>query len=162
MEDYRNRIKKSIERYAKKELPKQKAKRSHPELLVQNACQEWFDTNGFDMTIIDSGYEYLNQSKVSEIGYSDSSGNVGALAVYVEFKAKGSLRNLSENQYRFLYRKIMQGCFAVCVDSSELLDSLWRRWKAAGLKKKDLLLEVLPCKDKYHEVIDANDSPLFD
>ncbi len=163
MEDFRARISKSIDAYARKQIVKSKPKLNHPEKAVQVACERWFRENGFDMTIIDSGYQLISHKKVSESGFADSCGNHGLLAVFVEFKAPGRLSTLSEVQFNFLTRKIESGCFAVVVDSVRALATLWHDFSIEEdwEKRRDLLRESLPNRSKFFDRNRRSTEPLF-
>lgn len=110
-----------------------------PEKLVEKEVLEACKQMGLDVDVYDSkatfsqarGGYHKNKSLVE--GHPDLAGNDSqGVAVYVELKAKGRLRTLRPAQIAFLDRKIAQGCFAVAVDSSDLLFDLYLRWKQQG------------------------------
>lgn len=163
MEDFRARISKSIDAYSRKQIVKSKPKRNSPEKTVEIECMKWFKANDFDMTVVDSGFQTLNQRKVGESGFTDSCGNHGLLSAWVEFKAPGKLSTLSEMQFNFITRKIDAGCFAVAVDSVRELARLWHDFSIEEDwgKRRDLLLESLPNRSKFFDRNRRSTEPLF-
>lgn len=93
---------------------------------------------GLDLSVIDSSAKYSKtleryREGVTESGFSDLCGNdQEGRAVFVELKAPGKLRAIRAEQIRFLERKARSGCFAVCVDSGQLLFDLYVQWKIEG------------------------------
>lgn len=49
-------------------------------------------------------------------------------ACFIELKAPGRLNTLKPHQRAFLLKKLEYGCFAVVVDSVELLSKLYSEW----------------------------------
>jgi len=135
---------------------KRKPKRGKPEKDVEAACMAWMKSQGFSMDVVEaSTYDsktggWINQRVKS--GVVDSFGNTAdGLAVYVEFKAKGRLSTLRDNQRSFLVKKIAKNCFACVVDSAERLDNLYDKWlsfrkKNAKTLCKKILMDALPVK----------------
>ncbi len=99
--------------------------------LTVKPCWKWFAANGFSMSIIESRAVYNADAGryidgQTESGFPDSVGCCpDGTAAFVEFKAPGSLSNISLGQYEFLMEKIKLGCFAVCVASVSSLDRTW-------------------------------------
>jgi hypothetical protein len=84
------------------------------------------------------------------------------MAVFIELKAKGRRSALRENQREFLIEKINTGCFAVVVDSLELLENQWERFCLLKKRRqyqmaKDFLFTALP---KKKDSLDDSE-PLF-
>jgi len=113
-------------------MPSAKRKNAKPEKLVEEACVLWFQSKGWKMAIIDSkatfnpkAKRYL-KSKAAPVGHSDSCGCTDTgLAVFVEFKAKGMVNDLSPEQETFLTERRACGAFTAVVDSVDLLEKLW-------------------------------------
>jgi len=137
MTSHRFRIEAAINKYLKKQQqgrsePKRKNKK--PEEITVGECRAWYKRHGLDMSIVESKANYnpttgRYTSFTVESGYSDSSGNdKHGNACFVEFKALGKRGTLREGQRAFLLRKIKTNCFAVCVDSAELLHDYYYHW----------------------------------
>jgi len=63
-------------------------------------------------------------------GMSDIVGCSGdGVSVWVELKSKGRRKTLRPGQHEFLLRKIGCHCFAVCVDSVEMLATVWDEYQ---------------------------------
>jgi hypothetical protein len=135
-----------------RQTPKPKRSRNKnqtPEKDVQKRVTEWAKLNHFYLHVVESKAVY-SQASASylrgqvEPGFPDLVGNDSSgCVVYVELKALGKRSNLSELQYEFLRNKINQGCFAVCVDSPELLSEFYYKWKSSK-NPQSYLLSVLP------------------
>lgn len=157
--DYKDRIRMSINKFAKKNLPKKRSnkKRKRPEKEVEREVKDWCEEFGWDVTVIDSGFHEGERSKVGEYGFSDLAGNTPeGLSCYIELKAKGKISTLSIQQYLFLRRKIEKNCFAVVVDSAQLLGNLYRAF-LVSTDKKAYLISRLP--EKFNK---DYDKPLFE
>lgn len=94
---------------------------------------------GLDVDVFDSKAVYsehkkgYTKSKAAPEGCSDIIGNTPqGIAVFIELKAKGKLSGIRPKQREFLLRKAQAGCFACCVDSVDLLFSLYLGWKVEG------------------------------
>lgn len=153
--DYKARVQKALDNYAIKQLPKQTkaraSKNKSPEKLVQTECLHWLRAQGFDVYVVESKATYSQSSQSyrssSAIpGFSDIVGcdNHGVFLA-IELKAKGRLSTLKEHQRKFLTEKISRGGFGVCVDSAELLKTLYQKWSyITGEPAKQFLLDSLP------------------
>jgi hypothetical protein len=105
------------------------------ELEVLEACKQL----GFSVSVIDSKATYsknlgrYSQSRSAPEGFPDLVGCTpnGVLAA-IELKARGKLRTIRPKQVDFLQKKIEMNCFAVCVDSADLLFDLYLQWKQRG------------------------------
>ena len=95
----------------------------------------WLTANGFDCNVVESKATYNPKigrymSSPAIPGMSDIIGNDRfGNAVYVELKALGRKSTVSEKQWQFLTRKIETNCFAVVIDSVELLNEYYFRWR---------------------------------
>ena len=110
-----------------------------PEKIVEKDILAMCKEIGLDMSIVDSGLEFTKnggqKESDTEVGFSDLSGNLtdgSGIAAFVELKARGKIKTLTEKQRRFLLRKAEVGCFACAVDRPEILFSLFLAWKAEG------------------------------
>lgn len=165
--DYKERVKQAIINHAKKNMPKtpRKTKNQSPEKLVQNECLHWLRLQGFDVYVIESKatYSQASQSYRSSSampGFSDIVGcDNNGMFLAIELKARGRLSTLKNHQRKFLVEKINRGGFAACVDSVDLLKSIYQKWSIlAGEPSKSFLLNCLP-KEKLE---DSPNAPLFD
>lgn len=91
-----------------------------------------------DVSVVESKAKFSEKKQMyvgneTESGFSDIVGNSGSTAVFIELKAPGKLKNLKPHQYAFLRRKLNAGCFAACVDSGDLLFTLYCQWKQQGV-----------------------------
>ena len=107
-----------------------------PEKITEVEVLAMCSQLGFDVSVIESKATYsknlerYTKSKSAPVGISDIVGNDDrGMAVYVELKAKGKLSTLRPAQKIFLLRKIQSGCFAVVVDSADLLFDLYSQWR---------------------------------
>lgn len=94
-----------------------------------------FKRLGLDMTRTESRAVYNLRAKRYlkprhlEDGFSDFVGNdLYGNACFIECKARSARCVPSEDQKLFLRRKINGNCFAVCVNSSELLCHYYQTW----------------------------------
>ena len=143
-----------------------KRKNEKPEKIVEKSVTSWCKRHRIDVSIVECKGVYNSKTRtflhgMTEPGYSDLSGNNEfGIAVYIELKAKGRRSTLRVKQDEFLRRKINYGCFAVVVDSAELLEEMYYGWlnyinKNLVAEAKKYLLGQLP--KKRREV----DGPLF-
>lgn len=155
--DYKSGVKKAIENFSMKSLPKKKrAKRTNPELEFQNDLMDHMIAQGFDPISVDSStFGVYHQRKVSETGVSDIVANYGSLSVWVECKSVKSRTNLSYQQYQFLKRKCLVGCFAVCVSTTKEFDDLWSFYKSGGQ-----MVDRLPMSAEVKRGIEDDNTPL--
>lgn len=110
----------------------------------------WLKSNGFSCNVVEAkavfnqaAGRYISSQAIP--GMSDIIGNdQNGVGVYIELKAKGRLSTVSYKQINFLKEKISTNCFAVCVDSADMLDKMYRHW--LKLKKEErfkYLMETL-------------------
>lgn len=118
-----------------------------PEKIVEAdvlaACKEM----GLDVSVYDSKAVYSEKRRCYmknphvEEGHPDLAGNnQNGVACYIELKAVRKLRTVTPLQLAFLRRKIESGCFAVVVDSADLLFQHYLAWRQQG---QQYLLEQL-------------------
>ena len=149
-----------LERRRQKRGSKKNAK---PEKVLEKQILEWALRRGFSLHVIEAKAVYSTAAGrylrgQAEAGLPDLIGNFGSLSVWVELKSKGRMGTLKEHQREFLVRKIEQECFAVCVDSVELLSEVFQAF-ISSVDKIKLLLNALPqrrAKKQRNE-----DQPLF-
>jgi hypothetical protein len=142
-------VKDAMLRHHQKQLKRTvRRKNNKPEKLVETACMKWFKAHGFSMDIIEGkGGRNAYGAITVRPGYVDCSGNdkYGS-SVYVEFKARGRRYNLSMLQRKFLEEKIRTNCFAVVVDSAEILEEYYDTWSdiICPIEKRVYLTSLLP------------------
>lgn len=154
-------VKKALANYYKRQMgdhsrsPKKKNKK--PEKIVEKQVTDWCKKHDLDVSIVECKGVYNSATNtylhgMTEPGYSDLSGNNKyGMAVYIELKAKGRRSTIRLRQMQFLVRKIKAGCFAVVVDSPEILEEQYYQWFDLVMAKrideaKSYLLSVLPKK----------------
>ena len=124
-------VKKALENYSRKHMG---IKRERPEKQVEKSVLEWCARSGFDISVVESKAVYSRSAGrylrgQTEAGFSDLVGVTSTgRACFIELKAEGKRSTLKPHQYDFLLRKIKLGAFACCVDSVELIDSIYTRW----------------------------------
>ena len=136
MSNFRDAIKLSVQRHAKKQLrtPRTKAN-GKPEKAVEKACMDWLRNNGFSVNVVESKAVYNAQAGrylkgQTDQGFSDAVGcHNSGLAVFIEFKAPGRLSTLRPSQKAFLRDKIDFGAFACVVDGPERLEQIWKEFE---------------------------------
>lgn len=160
----RNALYNYLDKHARenKGLAKPRRKNKTPEDDLRKKIIITCKKDGFKLYITDSKARWSNEadgyiSEKYDKGMSDVSGDKEGIACYVEIKAPGKLSTLKPHQREFLLEKIRRGCFAVCVDSYELLYNTWLEWFNRG-KYKNILINALPREPISR---DAN-KPLFD
>lgn len=154
---YRDRVKKAVERYNKKNSKEKKSrakKNSAPEKAVVKDCLKWLRNSGFDVNVVEAKAVYSEKAgrymaSPTTPGMSDICGNApNGIGAFIEVKAPGRLATLRSNQRNFLIKKIDSNCFAVCVDSQDSLQSHYHKWIAClGLNQehaKEYLRNSLP------------------
>lgn len=158
MDDYKKRVQDALNKHALSQMPKtpksgRRNKNQSPEKLVQNECLHWLRLQGFAVHVIDSKATYslssqTYRSSTVKPGFSDLVGcDNNGIFLAIELKAKGKLSTLKPHQRQFLEEKIKRGAFAVCVDSVDLLKTLYRNWNlVTGEPAKLYLLHSLPPK----------------
>lgn len=125
----------------------------------------WLRASGFDVTVIEAKATF-NQKRSRFIAQSvapgtcDIVGNDSAgRAVFIELKAPGRRSTLREQQRDFLQRKIKTGCFAVVVDSVEMLKEFYSVWTSHDASLRFHYLEsVLPKKSEPKKDSPKSDS----
>lgn len=138
---------------------KLKRKNGKPELQVQREVMKWLKANGFSCNVVESkavysknAGRYLNSQTIP--GFSDIAGACpNGLGCFIELKAPGRRSTLRSGQRAFLMDKINIGCFAVVVDSIEMLANIWneftRRYKMEPELAKNLLRKHLPYEKAF-------------
>lgn len=141
-QERKERGKKAIANYLKKQEPKTVVKRGKknekPEKEVEKACLIYMRGLGWDVQIYESKAVYSESagryiSQNMKAGNTDCMGTMpNGIGVYVEFKAKGRRSQFASfknhRQQEFLSQKIEAGAFACVVDSAELLSSIYNHW----------------------------------
>lgn len=126
-----------------------KAKNDKPEFEFKKAAKRWLTANGFKCDVVESkavwskaAGDYL--SGQARAGFSDLVGVTPyfGVACYIELKAPGKRSTLKPHQRDFLIGKIEAGAFGVCVDSVELLESLYSAWLNIRKSKVDLCVSA--------------------
>jgi hypothetical protein len=167
--DFRERIKSAIEKYTEKNKAKSAPTRSNgsPEKDLEKEVLSFLENNSFHVNVVESKATFNQQqqrfiSSSVKSGFADIVGNhYTGIAVFIELKAPGRRSTLRDNQREFLLSKIETGCFAVCIDSVELLEAQWNRFRELIDRKQyifaqDFLKLALPYKKQY-----VDDEPLF-
>lgn len=154
--DRRDSTKQAIRAFVKRECAPQstiKPKRQNkkPERDTEKAVLHWAKSNQIYLHVVESSsYDpRLGQKGIGKAsaGMSDLIGNTPTgLSCYIELKAKGRRRNLSELQRLFLEQKIDQSCFAVVVDSVEAVQEYWHIFCSLKnpTERKEYLKKMLP------------------
>lgn len=128
-------VKRSIEKYILKQTVKTtgvRRKNKKPEKEVEKKVMAWLKTNGFSCHVVEAKATWSKasncyKSQLVAPGFPDICGcSANGLSVWIELKAPGKGRRPRVEQYEFLMDKIEKNCFAVCVDSVEILEKLWR------------------------------------
>ena len=125
-------------------------KNAKPEKALEMLVLEWALQKGLFLHVIEAKAVYSAAAArylrgQAEAGIPDLIGNFGAPSVWIELKAKGRRGTLKEHQRSFLVRKVKQGCFAVCVDSVNLLDTLLNAFlNSHGNDRVQMLIDSLP------------------
>lgn len=154
---YKERVKKAIENYEKKQNAidfEPRRTNEKPEKEVEKAVLIWCKQNSFDVDVVEAKSKYnvstgMYTGRATSIGLSDIIGNdKHGLAIFIELKAEGRRVGsaLREQQRKFLTRKIMSNCFAVVTDSAEYLEQSYRHFLSLPTveEKQDYLLKELP------------------
>jgi hypothetical protein len=153
-DDLKARVQKAIGGWHDRQKPKQPTRKNQkPEKELEKTVMAWLKLHGFHCTVVEAkstfnpvARRYISQSvkagTVDVIG-NDSEGR----AVFIELKAPGRRSTLSEKQRDFLELKISQMCFAVCIDSVEMLAETYSHWLSLPpLERQKFLLAQLPSK----------------
>jgi len=173
MSDYKNRVKKAIDGYYRRQkiddVPKRKNQKPEKE-LVEKPCLAWLRNNGFRCKIIEAKAVWSKNRNC----YTNSHVAAGTLdcqivtpdgfAGWIEFKAPGKLNTIHRNprQLQTLRAEISFGCFACVVDSVELLKSIYFQWihlkhNGCANEATDYLLSLIPDEPKRRD----DDASLF-
>ena len=171
-DDYRDRIRKSIEKFHAKDLREierlgGRGKRNKkPEKEVEKDCLKWMRALGWDVNIYEAkailtkSGERVNSHMPP--GVSDCMGITPyGEPAYVEFKAKGSRSTFNlekrHKQKEFMLNKIKRHGFGCVVDSVTMLDETYNHWRSLRLKgltkeARQYLFDCLPKKRKAVDV----------
>lgn len=162
-------IEKALEKFHKKNDPKPASGITYnsPEKDLEKEVLVWLRANGFHVNVIEAKAVYNRKldryvAQTVSPGFVDIAGNdKTGLGTFIELKAPGRRSTLRENQREFLLQKIETGCFAVCIDSVNLLESQYLRFTELRQKQqfefsKDFLRAALPKKKD-----EKDDGPLF-
>ena len=157
-EDAKSRIKKAIEIYSNRERekwePKTKIKSyGKPEKKVEKECLVYMRSLGWSVNIFEAKATWNPDAGAwtqqgMKAGTCDCLGNTpNGVSIAVEFKAPGSLASFnSESRYlqkQFIIDKINTYCFAVVVDSAEMLKTYFREWSRLVSFDRDMAKEYL-------------------
>lgn len=136
-------------RQLRKDAPKRTNKK--PEKVVEKLVMSWLNARGFSVNVIEAKATYSRAagrylSGQTDAGVSDIVGNDRyGCGVFIELKAPGKRATLRPAQSQFLKEKIRTNCFAVCVDSVDLLERLYRNWSSVdGVDSQKYLMNELP------------------
>lgn len=132
------------------ETKRSKKRSLGPEKIVEKEVLAMAQEIGLDLSVIDSKAIYSkNQDRYTknycvpegapDLWGCDSNG----VAVYVELKAPGKLNTLSHKQRQFLQRKAALGCFAIAVDSPQMLFEMYLNWRKFGKSYLEEALRLL-------------------
>ena len=123
--------------------------RIKPEKIVEAEVLAMCKILELDVDVIDSKATYsenlkqYRKSNSAPEGFPDLVGNDSrGRAIFIELKAAGKLKQLRRSQVDFLQRKANLGCFAVAVDSAQMLHDLYLRW-LSGTHSTELLQQIL-------------------
>lgn len=162
-ENYKDRVRKAIEKNHQKALPKKKKKwtdREGPVVIeIKNALEKvGFSIHRVEARAVwnpDAGRYMDGQTEAS---FPDLCGcGPDGESVWVEVKAKGKRFATSYGQFEFLKEKIIKGCFAIVADQPDFALKNFLRWKNHPTPKK-FLLSLLP---NVSPPGDSDDSPIF-
>ncbi len=109
-----------------------------PEKIVEADILAMCAELGLDVSVVDSKMTYSAGLKKyveseTESGFSDLCGNTpDGFGVFIELKAIGKIKTVTQKQKNFLIRKAEAGCFACAVDRPEVLFRLYLDWKRDG------------------------------
>lgn len=154
----------ALHKYLEKQLKKDgkvPRKNQKPEKDVEAEVMTWLSANQFDCHVVESKAVYSYSAGrylhgQTNPGFSDIVGNdANGMAVFIELKAKGRRSTLRQKQKAFLKKKIASNCFAVVVDSAELLATTYKEWsklRADSPKTSQFyLFDQLPKKREKQE-----------
>jgi hypothetical protein len=154
-DEARARIKKATESFANKELKKvskqKRTKSKQPEREVERQILASLNARGWYLIKTDAKAVYsaaagrFVNAKISagtlDLTGSDADGN----AVFLEVKAPGRIKNLSEGQLLTLVSHCRQGRFAIVADSIELVLAHHRTWQTCQdlSQRRKFLMDLL-------------------
>jgi hypothetical protein len=184
MSDHKKRVQDALLKYHKKYDKETKRLMGHgkknnsPEKEVEKNCKKWLEENGFtDIVIYESKAVFSNghwHNPQLKAGHADCGAtcpeeDAPGVAAWLEFKAPGKLasflRDGNERQRDFIIARIHANCFAVVVDSADMLSHIYRQW--LEFRKVDLacarqyLLSCLPVRKKTEPKITPKDDLEF-
>lgn len=147
----------ALKKYYARQMGSEKRRRKgrkngKPEKELERSVLQWASSQGIFLHVVEAKAVFSEKAQrylrgQAEAGLPDLIGNHGSLSVWIELKAKGRRSTLKEHQREFLVAKIEQGCFACCVDSVEMLESLLVSFLSTGTSDRQLLLlNALPAK----------------
>jgi len=168
-DETKNRIKKAIQSYTQKNTPSVGPKKTYgaPEKEVEAEALKWLRSEGFHVKIYEAKATYSPKAgrfiqQSMQAGTVDVMGNdKTGRGVFIELKAPGRRSTLRGSQRKFLIEKINTNCFAVCIDSVELLKNQYDKWtqfmnRSQFTLAQDFLRAALPTEKQIE------DRPLFD
>ena len=165
-------VKGALLKYHRRALSKSsrepRRKNKKPEKITESEVMKWLASHHMDCNVVESKAVYSQSAGrylggQTDAGFSDIVGNdPDGHALFIELKARGCVRRVSPAQRAFLERKIWKNAFAVVVDSAELLEEIYFRWKAYWRQGnfKDAKKYLLDCIPKPSGVSD--DGALFE
>lgn len=135
-----------------------KSKFLESEKAVEQEIMAWAFQNRWSLDVYDSKGSYSEtrgqyaRNTGIKTGHPDLAGsdNLGR-AVYLELKKAGQASKCRLEQHQFLSRKIESNCFAMVVDSVQVLETTYHTWlklRNEGKEKeaRDYLRGLLPTK----------------
>jgi hypothetical protein len=153
--DYKERVRAAIEKFTMKQDKKDKGptrKNSKPEKELEKEVLALLRSWGWSVAVVESkstydprAGRYISQS--IKQGFSDLVGNTDqGLSIYIELKAPRRRSTLRLKQREFLVEKINSGCFAVCIDSTRMLEDVWNNFNRdiGHGNRRSYLLSCLP------------------
>jgi hypothetical protein len=156
-------VKLAVEKFCRKQIKKNKPRQvrqrnESPEKQTEKEVLNYCLMQGFDVSVVESKAVYSRSAGrylrgQTEAGFSDIVGtDKNGFAVFIELKASGKLKTISQSQTEFLKRKIESNAFACCVDSSDMLDHIYNNWlnlkSSSSVEAKKYLMSILPKNNK--------------
>lgn len=163
MDDTKTRVKRAIEAYSKKQLPKSggtKRKNSKPEKTVEQECLYWMRSQQWDVQIFEAKATYdprrqIYRQQSMKAGTLDCGASIppNGISAWIEFKAPGKLSTLRDSQRDFMLKKIETGCFTCVTDSAHRLRTIFMQWRiyiesGQTIAAKKYLKDMMPEKPK--------------
>lgn len=127
-------------------------KNAKPEKDLEKEILHWAQSKAIHLHVVESKAVYSVSAGrylrgQAERGLPDLIGNCEGLSMWVELKAPGRRSTLKMHQRDFLEQKVSQGCFAVCVDSVEMLAKVLAAFLSTPASDRaQLLMDHLPVK----------------